>query len=75
MAKLSMALAELVAHDAERLMEFEVEQPTAPSTATERRSAATAQRASHRLWETQGGSVDLCIPKVRLVFAGVSQTP
>jgi putative transposase len=90
MAKVSMALAELVekgaqddvvrellAHVAERLMEFEVEQRTGAEygeRTLERSNSRNGYR--DRLWETRAGSVDLRIPKLRqrLVLAGVSRT-
>ena len=79
MAKASIALAELVekgaqdevvrellTHVAERLMEFEIEQPTGAEYG-ERRSERTNSRNGYRdrLWETRVGSVDLRIPKLR----------
>src|SRR5665213_2326703 len=79
MAKVSMALAELVekgaqddvvrellAHVAERLMEFEVEQRTGAEYG-ERTSERSNSRNGYRdrLWETRVGSVDLHIPKLR----------
>jgi putative transposase len=79
MAKVSMALAELVekgsqdevvrellAHVAERLMEFEVEQRTGVEYG-ERSSERSNSRNGYRdrLWETRVGSVDLRIPKLR----------
>ncbi len=79
MAKVSMALAELVekgaqdevvrellAHVAERLMEFEVEQRTGAEYG-ERTSDRSNSRNGYRdrLWETRVGSVDLRIPKLR----------
>ena len=79
MAKVSMALAELVekgaqddvvrellAHVAERLMEFEVEQRTGAEygeRTLERSNSRNGYR--DRLWETRAGSVDLRIPKLR----------
>jgi putative transposase len=79
MAKVSMALAELVekgaqdevvpellAHVAERLMEFEVEQRTRAEYGERTPSAATAATGTAiGLWETRVGSVDLRIPKLR----------
>ena len=79
MAKASMALAELVekgaqdevvrellAHVAERLMDFEIEQRTGAEYA-ERSSERSNSRNGYRdrLWETRVGSVDLRIPKLR----------
>ena len=79
MAKVSMALAELVekgaqdevvrellAHVAERLMEFEIEQRTGAEYG-ERTSERSNSRNGYRdrLWETRVGSVDLRIPKLR----------
>jgi len=79
MAKVSMALAELVekgaqdevvrellSHVAERLMEFEVEQRTGAEYG-ERTSERSNSRNGYRdrLWETRVGSVDLRIPKLR----------
>jgi putative transposase len=79
MAKVSMALAELVekgsqdeivrellSHVAERLMEFEVEQRTGAEhgeRTPERSNSRNGYR--DRLWETRVGSVDLRIPKLR----------
>jgi putative transposase len=79
MAKVSIALAELVekgaqdeivrellAHVAERLMEFEVEQRTGAEHG-ERTPDRSNSRNGYRdrLWETRVGSVDLRIPKLR----------
>ena len=79
MAKASMALAELVekgaqddvvrellAHVAERLMEFEVEQRTGAEYG-ERSPDRSNSRNGYRdwLWETRVGSVGLRIPKLR----------
>jgi len=79
MAKVSMPLAELVekgaqdevvhellAHVAERLMEFEVEQRTGAEYG-ERTADRNNSRNGYRdrLWETRVGSVDLRIPKLR----------
>ena len=79
MAKVSMALAELVekgaqdevvrellSHVAERLMEFEVDQRTGAEYG-ERTSERSNSRNGYRdrLWETRVGSVDLRIPKLR----------
>jgi putative transposase len=79
MAKASIALAELVekgaqdevvrellAHVAERLMEFEIEQRTGAEYG-ERTSERSNSRNGYRdrLWETRVGSVDLRIPKLR----------
>ncbi|MBD5635633.1 MAG: IS256 family transposase [Candidatus Eremiobacteraeota bacterium] len=79
MAKVSMALAELVekgaqddvvrellAHVAERLMDFEVEQRTGAEYG-ERTAERSNSRNGYRdrLWETRVGSVDLRIPKLR----------
>jgi putative transposase len=79
MAKVSIALAELVekgaqdeivrellSHVAERLMEFEVEQRTGAEhgeRSPERSNSRNGYR--DRLWETRVGSVDLRIPKLR----------
>jgi len=79
MAKVSMALAELVekgAQDdvvrellgyvAERLMEFEIEQRTGVeygARSSERANSRNDYR--DRLWETRAGSIDLRIPKLR----------
>jgi len=79
MAKVSMALAELVekgAQDdvvrellgyvAERLMEFEIEQRTGVeygARSSERANSRNGYR--DRLWETRAGSIDLRIPKLR----------
>jgi putative transposase len=79
MAKVSIALAELVekgaqdeivrellSHVAERLMEFEVEQRTGAEHG-ERTPDRSNSRNGYRdrLWETRVGSVDLRIPKLR----------
>ena len=79
MAKASMALSELVekgaqdevvrellAHVAERLMEFEIEQHTGAGHG-ERTPDRSNSRNGYRdrLWETRVGSVDLRIPKLR----------
>src|SRR3984957_16827639 len=79
MAKRSIALAELVekgfqdevvrellAHVAERLMEFEIEQRTGADYG-ERTADRNNSRNGYRdrLWETRVGSVDLRIPKLR----------
>ncbi len=79
MAKASMALSELVekgaqdevvrellAHVAERLMEFEIEQHTGAGHG-ERSPDRSNSRNGYRdrLWETRVGSVDLRIPKLR----------
>jgi putative transposase len=79
MAKHSIALAELVekgsqdevvrellAHVAERLMEFEIEHRTGAEYG-ERTSDRSNSRNGYRdrLWETRVGSVDLRIPKLR----------
>jgi putative transposase len=79
MAKVSIALAELVekeaqdeivrdllSHVAERLMEFEVEQRTGDEHG-ERSPERSNSRNDYRdrLWETRVGSVDLRIPKLR----------
>ena len=79
MAKVSMALAELVekgaqddvvrerlGHVAERLMEREVEQRTGAEYG-ERSADRSNSRNGYRdrLWETRVGSVDLRIPKLR----------
>ena len=79
MAKVSMALAELVekgaqdeivrellAHVAERLMEFEIEQRTGAEygeRTLERNNSRNGYR--DRLWETRVGAVGLRIPKLR----------
>ena len=79
MAKHSIALAELVekgsqdevvrellAHVAERLMDFEIEQRTGAEYG-ERSGDRSNSRNGYRdrLWETRVGSVDLRIPKLR----------
>lgn len=79
MAKHSIALAELVekgsqdevvrellAHVAERLMDFEIEQRTGAEYG-ERTADRSNSRNGYRdrLWETRVGSVDLRIPKLR----------
>ena len=79
MAKVSMALAELVekgahdevvrellAHVADRLMEFEIEQRTGAEygeRSAERSNSRNGYR--DRLWDTRVGAVDLRIPKLR----------
>jgi len=79
MAKVSMALAELVekgaqddivrellGHVAERLMDFEVEQRTGAEygeRSVDRGNSRNGYR--DRLWETRAGSIDLRIPKLR----------
>jgi len=89
MAKLSMALAELVekgaqddvvrellGHVAERLMEFEVEQRTGAeygARSTDRSNSRNGYR--DRLWETRAGSIDLRISQAssRNLFPSVSR--
>ena len=79
MAKVSMALAELVekgaqdevvrellGHVVERLMEFEIEQRTGAGygeRTPERNNSRNGYR--HRVWETRVGTVDMRIPKLR----------
>ena len=79
MAKASIALAELVekgaqdeivrellAHVAERLMEFEIEQRTGAEYGERSPDRAVSRNGYRdRLWETRVGSVDLRIPKLR----------
>ncbi len=86
MAKVSMALAELVekgaqddvvrellGHVAQRLMDFEIEQRTGAEYG-ERTADRSNSRNGYRdrLWETRAGSIDLRIPKLRrgTYFAG-----
>lgn len=78
MAKLSMALAELVekgAQDdvvrellglvAERLMEFEIEQRTGAEYGARSADRANSRNGYRdRLWETRAGSIDLRVPKL-----------
>jgi putative transposase len=79
MAKVSMALAELVekgaqddvvrellGHVAQRLMDFEIEQRTGAEYG-ERTADRNNSRNGYRdrLWETRAGSIDLRIPKLR----------
>jgi len=79
MAKVSMALAELVekgaqddvvrellSHVAQRLMDFEIEQRTGAEYG-ERTEERSNSRNGYRdrLWETRAGSIDLRIPKLR----------
>jgi putative transposase len=79
MAKVSMALAELVEkgaqddvvrellqHVAQRLMDFEIEQRTGAEygeRTPERSNSRNGYR--ERLWETRAGAIDLRIPKLR----------
>jgi putative transposase len=79
MAKVSMALAELVEkgaeddvvrellhHVAQRLMDFEIEQHTGAEYG-ERTGERSNSRNGYRdrLWETRAGAIDLRIPKLR----------
>jgi putative transposase len=79
MAKVSMALAELVekgakddvvrellGHIVQRLMDFEIEQRTGAEYG-ERTEERSNSRNGYRdrLWETRAGSIDLRIPKLR----------
>ena len=79
MAKVSMALAELVEkgaqddvvrellqHVAQRLMDFEIEQRTGAEYG-ERTEERSNSRNGYRdrLWETRAGAIDLRIPKLR----------
>ncbi len=79
MAKVSMALAELVekgaqddvvrellGHVAQRLMDFEIEQRTGAEYGERSIDRANSRNGYRdRLWETRAGSIDLRIPKLR----------
>jgi putative transposase len=79
MAKVSMALAELVekgaqddvvrellGHVVQRLMDFEIEQRTGAEYGERTPNRSNSRNGYRdRLWETRAGSIDLRIPKLR----------
>jgi putative transposase len=79
MAKVSMALAELVekgaqddvvrellSHVAQRLMDFEIEQRTGAEYGERTEDRSNSRNGYRdRLWETRAGAIDLRIPKLR----------
>lgn len=79
MAKVSMALAELVekgaqddivrellGHVAQRLMDFEIEHRTGAEYGERTQDRSNSRNGYRdRLWETRAGSIDLRIPKLR----------